>query len=253
MKLKIVTVPCLADNYAFLVHHPETHQTAVVDVPETGPILAELERRNWSLDTILITHHHDDHIAGVDPLRDAYAAKVIGHKLDERRLPKLDIPVAAGEQVNVCSVETTVVPADGHTIGHIAYIMPGAAFTGDSLMALGCGKLFEGTAEMMWDTLERFAQLPDDTMIYSGHEYTASNAAFALTIEPDNVALQQRHADIKLANEAGQPTVPSELLLEKATNPFLRAKFPEIKKAVGMAEASDAAVFAEIRLRKDRF
>ncbi len=253
MKLQIVTLPCLADNYAFLIHHPDTQQTSVVDVPEAAPILAALKDRNWKLDTILLTHHHDDHIAGVDELRTVTNAQVVGSERDKARLPKLDIHVRVGDQIDVCSVTTEVIAADGHTIGHIAYIMPGAAFTGDSLMALGCGKLFEGSADMMWETLERFAGLPDETMIYSGHEYTANNADFALTIEPGNTALQKRYAEIQTARASKTPTVPSELSLERETNPFLRAPLPEVKRAVGMEGESDAAVFAEIRRRKDCF
>ena len=253
MKLEIVTVPCLADNYAYLIHNPETQQTAVVDVPDADPVREELARRNWRLDSILITHHHADHIDGVDSLRGEFGAGVTGHELDRHRLPDLDEAVNAEDCIKVCGAEARVVLASGHTIGHIAYILDGAAFTGDSLMALGCGRLFEGTAEMMWHTLCRFASLPGDTLIYSGHEYTASNAAFALSIEPDNSDLRNRQHAIRRAREAGRPTVPSELSLELATNPFLRASLPPVKKAVGMANASDIAVFAEIRARKDHF
>ncbi len=253
MKLEIVTVPCLADNYAYLIHNPETDQTAVVDVPDAQPVRTELERRNWKLDEILITHHHADHIDGVDSLRRSFKARVIGHEPDSHRLPSLDRKVNAGDWTEICGARTKVVPAPGHTIGHIAYVMEKAAFTGDSLMALGCGRLFEGTAEMMWETLSRLASLPEDTLIYSGHEYTAANAAFALTIEPGNAELRNRRNAIKRARESGQPTVPSELSLELATNPFLRAALPSVKKAVEMPDASDLAVFTEIRTRKDRF
>lgn len=253
MKLEIVTIPCLADNYAFLIHNHETNQTAVVDVPNAQPIKDELTHRNWQLDTILITHHHSDHIDGVEELRQTYRALVVGHKLDKHRLPKLDLEVLAESDFEICGTSAQVLGADGHTVGHVAYIVQKAAFTGDSLMALGCGRLFEGTPEMMWQTLSQLATLPPETIIYSGHEYTASNAKFALTIEPNNSDLKSRYEDIKRHRRDGIPTVPSELSLELKTNPFLRANLPSVKRFLGLESATDNESFAEIRARKDRF
>lgn len=255
MPLEIVTVPCLQDNYAFLIHSSETGETAVVDVPEDGPIKAALAERGWGLSHILITHHHSDHIDGVDPLRSATGAKVIGARGDAHRLPKLDLAVAEGQAFQFAGHDVRVFDVSGHTIGHIAFYIPdaGAVFTADSLMALGCGRLFEGTPEQMWTSLSKLAALPTNTVVCSGHEYTANNARFALTIEPDNAALQARTRDIAKARENGQPTVPSTLALELATNPFLRAGLQQVKSAINMPDASDTAAFAEIRQRKDRF
>lgn len=253
MPPEIVTVPCRADNYAYLIHDPDTGATAVVDVPDPAPVRAALAERGWTLSDILITHHHHDHVEGVDDLRDAFGARVVGAAADAHRLPPLDVEVREGDTVAVGSLEGTVLDVSGHTLGHIAFAFPGAVFTADSLMALGCGRLFEGNAATMWASLSKIAALPPETLVYSGHEYTAANGAFAVTVDPDNPALKARVADVAAARAAGRPTVPSELALELATNPFLRARAPEVKAHLGMAGAPDAEVFAEIRRRKDAF
>ncbi len=255
MPLEIVTVPCLQDNYAFLIHSGETGETAVVDVPEAGPIRDALQERGWSLSHIFITHHHADHIDGVGPLRKETGAQVIGAKADAHRLPDLDMAVSDRDIFTFAGHDVHVHDVSGHTVGHIAYHIPdaSAAFTADSLMALGCGRVFEGTFDQMWCSLSKLAALPEDTVIYSGHEYTASNARFALTIEPGNDALRKRAQQVKKARADGQPTVPSTLAEERATNPFLRAHLKEVKAAINMPHASDSECFAEIRQRKDRF
>jgi len=256
MPLEILTVPCLTDNYAFLLHDPDTGSVALVDAPEVAPIEAELDARGWRLDEILITHHHDDHIAGVEELRALYpGVRVTGAEADAHRLPPLDRAVGAGDAVTVGAEAGTVIEVPGHTVGHVAYHFPASAllFSGDSLMAMGCGRLFEGTAAQMWASLRRLAALPGDTLIGSGHEYTAGNAAFAAVIEPDNPALTARRARIDADRARGLPTVPSRLSEELATNPFLRAGVPAVKAALGMDDASDAEVFAELRRRKDVF
>lgn len=255
MPLEIVTVPCLSDNYAYLLHDAATGTTAVVDAPESGPIELALAERRWGLDLILITHHHHDHVGGVEALRTAHGAQVIGAAADAHRLPRLDRAVAEGDTVDVGSETGHVLDVSGHTVGHIAFHFPqsDAAFTADSLMALGCGRVFEGTPEMMWQSLSKLAALPAETLIYSGHEYAIANARFAKTIEPDNAELAARTERIKEARAAGRPTVPVPLSEELATNPFLRAGLAEVKDGLGMADASDAAVFAEIRARKDSF
>lgn len=255
MPLELVTLPCLADNYAYLLHNAETGQTALVDAPEAAPIQAALAERGWGLDLIILTHHHPDHIDGVEPLRAAFGAKVVGAAADAHRLPKLDLAVKEGDLIDVLGTKAHVIDVSGHTIGHIAFHLPeiGAVFTADCLMALGCGRLFEGTPEQMWQSLLKLRALPPETLVCSGHEYTASNARFALTIEPHNAALQARAADIAAKRARDEATVPSLLSEEIATNPFLRADLAEVKAAVGMADAADAAVFAEIRGRKDRF
>jgi len=255
MPLDLVTIPCRTDNYAYLIHDATTGATAVVDVPDAVPILAELTARGWRLDDILITHHHDDHIAGVGAVRAATGARVCGALADAHRLPPLDLALTEGDTVAIGAEVARVIDVPGHTIGHIAYHFPasGLVFTGDSLMAAGCGRLFEGTPEMMWASLSKLAALPADTQVYSGHEYTASNIRFALSLEPDNSALMLQSAEVEARRKAGRPTVPSSLSEELATNPFLRAGLPQIKAALGMTDASDAATFAEIRRRKDRF
>lgn len=255
MPLEIVTIPCLADNYAYLLHDAATGATAVVDVPEVGPIVAELKARGWRLSDILITHHHADHIQGVAELVAATGAKVTGAAADAHRLPPLDRAVAEGDQISLGSETGRVLDVSGHTLGHIAYHFPAsrAVFTADSLMALGCGRLFEGSPAQMWQSLGKLAALPPETLVCSGHEYTQSNARFALTVDPDNPALISRSERVAAARAEGRPTVPSTLAEELATNPFLRAGAPQIKAALGLSEATDAECFAEIRRRKDRF
>ncbi|CAD0183825.1 Hydroxyacylglutathione hydrolase [Ruegeria sp. THAF57] len=255
MPLEIVTIPCLSDNYAFLAHDAESGNTALIDAPEAGPILAELENRGWTLSHVLLTHHHFDHVDGLPAILEKHPAKVIGAAADAHRLPPLDQQVAEGDQFEIGREPVQVMDVSGHTVGHIAFYMPQSSvvFTADSLMALGCGRLFEGTAPQMWASLSKLAALPHDTLVCSGHEYTQSNGKFALTVDPDNTALQVRVADIARARAANEPTVPSSLALEMATNPFLRATDPAIQAHLGMENADPAAVFAEIRARKDRF
>lgn len=255
MPLDLVTIPCLSDNYAFLIHDPASGATAVVDVPDAAPILAALRQRGWTLSQILLTHHHADHIQGVAELRAATGAKVAGNAADAHRLPPLDTALTEGQTLQVGTESGTVIDVSGHTLGHIAFHFPASAlvFTADSLMACGCGRLFEGSGPQMWASLSKLARLPPETLVCSGHEYTASNARFALSLEPDNQALISRVAAIADARQNGQPTVPSRLSEELATNPFLRANSPQMKARLGLVEASDAAVFTEIRARKDRF
>lgn len=255
MPLTLVTIPCLADNYAYLIHDPATGATAAIDVPDAAPILAALAERGWILTDILITHHHDDHIQGVAALGAATGARVTGADADRHRLPPLDLAVAEGDTVLVGGETGHVMDVSGHTVGHIAFHFPasGLLFSADSLMALGCGRLFEGTAAQMWESLSKLAALPPATVVCSGHEYTAGNARFAQTIEPGNTALMSRSAAIAAARAEGRATVPSVLSDELATNPFLRANEPEVRSAVGMPDAAAVEVFAEVRRRKDSF
>lgn len=255
MPLELVTVPCLADNYSFLIHDAETGETALVDVPEAGPIRAELDRRGWTLSHVLLTHHHWDHVDGLAELLETHPAKVIGAGADAHRLPPLDQSVAEGDTIRIGGETGHVIDVSGHTIGHIAIHFPDSKllFTADSLMALGCGRLFEGTAEQMFDSLSKLAALSGDTVVCSGHEYTASNGKFALTVDPENADLIARVQAVAEARDAGQPTVPSLLSEELATNPFLRGHTEGVQKAVNMVGADPAHVFAEVRKRKDNF
>ena len=255
MPVEIVTVPCRSDNYAYLIRDEGTGQVALVDAPAVNPVVQALEDRGWGLDQIWITHHHGDHTEGVPDLVAKYGSKVVGHTKDRARLPALDVEVSEGESVYLGDSAARVIDVSGHTIGHIAFIMDAdkAAFTADSLMALGCGRVFEGTHAMMWDSLSKFLNLSDDTMIYSGHNYGQANGRFALSIEPDNQALLDRIERIKAADSAGDFIVPVSMEEEKATNPFLRAVIPSIKTSIGLPGADDASTFAEIRRRKDSF
>lgn len=255
MPVEIVTVPCRSDNYAYLVHDTGTGQTALVDAPDVEPIVSALDEHGWGLDQIWITHHHGDHTDGVEALRDRYDAKVVGHVKDRARLPALDKEVSEGERVALGGTAARVIDVSGHTVGHIAFILDDdkAAFTADSLMALGCGRVFEGTHAMMWESLSKFLRMPDDMRIYSGHNYGQSNGRFALSVDPGNPALKERIERIRQADAKGEPIVPSTIAEEKATNPFLRAREPSVKRTVGLDGADDASTFAEVRRRKDSF
>ena len=198
MPLHLVTIPCLADNYAYLIHDAETGQTAVIDVPEPGPILAALSAHQWRLTDILITHHHDDHIQGVEALRTATGAMVLGAAADAHRLPRLDLALDEATTFSIGTEIARVIDVPGHTLGHIAYHFPQShlCFTADSLMSGGCGRLFEGTARQMHASLQKLAALPPETLICSGHEYTTSNLRFAATLEPGNPRLISRIAEV---------------------------------------------------------
>lgn len=253
MPLSVLTIPCRDDNYGYILRDEATGSTAVVDVPKAAPLRAALDQRGWQLDLILVTHHHDDHIEGVDEMRKAYGAEVVGAAADASRLPALDMAVGDGDSVALGESTARVIDVSGHTVGHIAYLFDGHAFTADSLMALGCGRVFEGTHLMMWQSLSKFLDLPPETLIYSGHNYGAANGRFALSIEPDNKALHDRIDAIKVADAQGTPICPVSLREELATNPFLRAREAGVKALVGLPDSDDAAVFAEIRRRKDSF
>lgn len=255
MPFEIVTIPCLADNYAFLLHDSETHTTALFDVPEETPILKALEDRGWSLDLIFITHHHFDHVDGLDGILAEHTAQVIGNSADAERLPPLHQQVSESDEIALGSATAKVIDVSGHTIGHVAYYVPAAnaVFTADSLMALGCGRLFEGPADMMWASLKKLMALPEDTIVCSGHEYTAANGKFAMTIEPGNPVLVARVQAVASARAAGVPTVPSTLKEELETNPFLRGHMPEVQASVGLNGADAGEVFARVRQAKDNF
>ncbi|MGB0158133.1 MAG: hydroxyacylglutathione hydrolase [Thalassovita mediterranea] len=255
MPLELVTIPCLADNYAYLIHNADTGQTAVIDVPDAAPISAALKERGWMLSDVLLTHHHWDHVDGLADLLADHPANVIGAEADAHRLPTLNATVADGDRLAICGEEMQVLDVSGHTLGHVAFYFAASnmVFTADSLMALGCGRLFEGTPDQMFDSLSKLAALPPQTLVCSGHEYTQSNAKFAITIDPENAALISRVQQVEQARAAGEATVPSLLSLELSTNPFLRCTDPAVQATVGMIGADPAAVFAEIRTRKDNF
>lgn len=251
MPLILETIPCLSDNYAYLIHDPDTGDTALIDAPESAPILAVLAAKGWALGQILITHHHADHIDGVSAIVAATGAQVLGAKADAHRLPPLTHALAEGDTVQVGRSAGVVMDVSGHTIGHIAFYLAAdnLVFTADSLMAGGCGRLFEGTPDMMWASLQKLAVLPPETWVCSGHEYTTANLAFAAHVDADNPALTARINRVALARADGRATVPSRLSGELATNPFLRA--PQLKSALGVPD--DAQAFAILREMKNNF
>ncbi|MCB0403441.1 MAG: hydroxyacylglutathione hydrolase [Bdellovibrionales bacterium] len=253
--LDIHLVPLLADNYAYLIRDTESGKTAVVDPSVADGVVAELENRKWGLDYILNTHHHYDHVGGNLELKQRYDCKIVGFAGDRKRIPGLDIAVEIGQELEIGNSKAKILGAAGHTHGHILYWFPSsqALFSGDTLFSLGCGRLFEGTPEEMWKSLSALHALPGSTQVYCGHEYTADNAAFALTIDPNNHALLERCKEIDRLVRAGLPTIPSTLSSEWECNPFLRASDPAIRAQLNLASARDVTVFAEIRKRKDLF
>lgn len=253
--LEIVTVPCRTDNYAYLLRDAGSGKVAVIDAPEAAPIIAALEARGWGLDWVWITHHHADHVDGVAALKARFGAKVAGAKADAARLPALDAALDEGEEIALGDSVARVIDVSGHTVGHIAFHFaePGAVFTADSLFRLGCGRVFEGTHAMMWASLARLAALPPETTVWFGHEYTEANLMFAETVETGNPALAEEARAIRAQRASGLPTTPTTIGRERAANPFLRAGEPELQEAVGLAGGDAAAVFGEVRRRKDAF
>jgi len=245
--------PVLDDNYALLIHDDVSGETATIDTPDAEAILAAAEKEGWQLTQIWNTHWHPDHAGGNAAIKAKTGATVIGPQEVERIGQAPDIVVDDGAVVTLGAHRARVLNVGGHTLGHIAYVFDAekVGFVGDALFSLGCGRMFEGTAPQFWDSLQKIAALPDDFTLYCAHEYTASNARFALSVDPDNAALQARAAEITALRAANKPTVPMSLRVEKQTNPFLRA--PLLKAAIGMAGAPDWEAFAEIRKRKDTF
>lgn len=247
----ITPVPCLKDNYAYLVRGDGF--CAVVDPSEAGPVEAAL--KGDRLTHILNTHHHSDHVGGNLALKERFRATVIGPEKDRHRIPGMDEGVVEGSRVSLGTITAAVLEIPAHTSGHVAYWFEKqeTVFTGDTLFAMGSGRLFEGDAPTMYKSLSRLAALPDETRIYCGHEYTQSNGRFALTLEPGNTALQARMAEVNALRDAGRGTMPTQMRLEKETNPFLRTASAEVRATLAMQDATDVDVFAEIRRRKNSF
>jgi hydroxyacylglutathione hydrolase len=246
---------CLKDNYGVLIHDPEGGQTASIDAPDAGAVTAALQETGWRLTHILATHHHADHTAGIAALKARTQCLVIGPKGEAARIPGLDTPVGEPDSFRFGDFEVKVLDTPGHTIGHVSYWLPEAkvAFVGDTLFAMGCGRVLEGTPEMMYGSLKKIAALPKETQLYCGHEYTVANAKFALTIEPGNAALQQRAREAEILRAAGMATLPTEVGLELETNVFLRPNVSDIRKRLGFSGSEpDWQVFAEIRERKNK-
>lgn len=253
--IEIEQFPCLNDNYGYLLHDVSSGATAAIDTPEVAPILGALKRRGWQLTHILNTHHHYDHAGGNNELKSLTNCQIIGPAGEASRIDGIDSAVDQGDDFMLGSTRIEVLNVGGHTLGHIAYFLPDhvTAFVGDALFVLGCGRIFEGTAEQMWQSLSRLATLPPQTVVYCAHEYTMSNAKFALSIDTDNVALQERVKQFEAARAKNLPTVPTTIRDELQTNPFLRPDEAEIRKNLAMLDAPTVDVFAEIRRRKDNF
>ena len=243
---------CRTDNYGYLVHDVETRKTAAIDAPDAGAIKAALNHRGWTLTDVLITHHHRDHVEGLPVLKQDFDVTVTGPRLEADKILGLDAMVAPGDLVTLGATSFLVMATPGHTLGHIAYFNEADrhVFTGDALFSMGCGRMFEGKPGPMWEGLKQLRALPDETLVYCGHEYSAANARFALSVD-DSPALKARAQAVFAARERGEPTVPTRIGLEKASNPFLRA--PALKAAVGVPGASDAEAFAAVRRAKDVF
>lgn len=255
MALIVDVFPARSDNFGYLLHDEASGRTAALDAPEAGAIRAALARRGWTLSDIFITHHHLDHVEGIAELKAAFGCRVVGPRDEADKIEGLDELVGDGDRVELGETSFDIIATPGHTLGHIVYLDPAGKhlFSADALFSLGVGRMFEGTPGPMWAGLERLRALPDETLVYCGHEYTESNARFALSIDPDNAALQARAAEVKALREAGKPTIPFNLGEDKKANPFLRADAPELARHYGLEGREPHEIFAAIRKGKDNF
>lgn len=255
MALIVDVFPARSDNYGYLVHDEASGRTAAIDAPEAAAIRGALERRGWTLTDILITHHHIDHVEAIAELKAAFGARVVGPRDEADKIEGLDELVGDGDVVALGESRFEVMAAPGHTLGHIVFFDPAGRhlFSADALFSLGVGRMFEGTPGPMWDGVKRLRELPDETMVYCGHEYTESNAKFALSIDPDNAALKARADEVMALRAAGKPTIPFNLGEDKKANPFLRADAPELAKVYGLEGKDAGEVFGAIRRGKDNF
>lgn len=251
--LEVHQFPCLSDNYGFLLHDPDSQETACIDTPDADAYLREAAAKGWQITQIWNTHWHPDHAGGNEAIKAATGCTIVAPAVDAPKIAGVDRSVDQGDVVRLGAWEAQVIDVGGHTMGHIAYYLPAArmAFVGDSVFALGCGRMFEGTPPQFWESLSRIKALPAETMLYCAHEYTASNARFALHADPDNAALKAYAEEIAARRAADQWTVPTKLERELATNPFLRADDPALQARWGGGDA--VATFAALREAKDSF
>jgi len=254
-QLEIHQFPTRSDNYGVLIHDPERGATAAIDAPDAEELLAALHEKGWALTHILTTHHHHDHTAGNTIVKRMTGCTIVGPAREADSIPGIDVEVKEGDSVEIGSTTARVIETPGHTHGHVSYLFPedGIVCVGDTLFSVGCGKLLEGDAKTMWSSLEKLAELPPETKLYCGHEYTNNNCRFALTVEPENAALQLRAAQVATLAEEGKPALPTTIKQELATNPFLRPSSPAIQKRLGMEGRPLYEIFGEIRRCKDRF
>lgn len=255
MTAQIRLFRCLSDNFGVLLHDSETGATAAIDAPEAAPVEEALKATGWTLTDILVTHHHADHTAGIEPLKARHKCRIVAPAGEAAKIPAVDETVREGDTVTVGKLAANVIETPGHTLGHIAYWFHAdrLAFVGDTLFSIGCGRVIEGTPAQMWESLKKLRDLPDDTEIYCGHEYTLSNIKFARTIETDNAVLAAREGQAKRQIEEGRPTIPVTIGDEKLANPFLRADRADVAAGIGMAGKPAVDVFTEIRARKNKF
>lgn len=255
MSAQTYLFPCLSDNYGVLIHDPDSGATASIDAPEAAPVEAALKKTGWGLTDILVTHHHGDHTGGIAELKRRHKCRVVAPRREAQRIADVDETVGEGDAVRVGALQGNVIDTPGHTAGHISYFFPAdkLAFVGDTLFSIGCGRVIEGDAQMMWQSLLKLRNLPDDTQFFCGHEYTEANIRFAKTIEPDNARLAARAVEVARLRAAGRPTIPATIGAEKAENPFLRADRPDVAGTVGLTGSPAWKVFAEIRERKNKF
>jgi hydroxyacylglutathione hydrolase len=254
MAVEIRVFTCLSDNFGYLIHDTESGITASVDAPEAAPIIQALELEGWTLTDILVTHHHADHVGGIAELKQKYNCRVIAPHDQTAPIPLVDLRVGQGDVIKVGTLLARVLDTPGHTLDHVSYVFDNekVLFAADTLFSAGCGRVFEGTYEMMWQSLLKLRSLPDDFRLYCGHEYTASNVKFAMGIEPNNTALQMWASEVARLRAANKPTIPTLLGDEKKYNPFLRADEPSVAAGVRLKGASADAVFAELRERKNK-
>lgn len=255
MTIQIDQFNCRADNFGVLIHDSQSGQTALIDAPEEATILEAIKRTGWKPNVILTTHHHADHVEANLSLKQKFNLKVIGPKGEAAKIPGIDEKVGEGDVIAFGDEQIRVIETPGHTLGHIIFHLPKAkvAFVADTLFAMGCGRVLEAPLSVMYESLRKVAALPPETVVYCGHEYTAANARFALTIDPDNAKLKARAEKVEKLRVEGKATLPTTIAEELETNPFLRWGAASIRKHLGMEKASDGEVFAEIRKRKDNF
>jgi hydroxyacylglutathione hydrolase len=246
---------CREDNYGVLVHDSTSGTTMSIDAPDAGAVTDNLKKRGWQLTHILTTHHHDDHVAGNLELKEQFGCKIIGPLAEKDRIPGIDRTVRGGDVIDIAQRKLAVFDCPGHTLGHVAYHFAAdyVLFAADTLFAMGCGRVLEGTMDQMHHAVNQFRSLPDMTSVYCGHEYTVANARFALAVEPGNRALQARAEVVKRQRDAGQMTCPTTIGDELKTNPYMRCDSPEIRANLALQTATDAQVFAELRTRKNNF
>ncbi|HWM30402.1 MAG TPA: hydroxyacylglutathione hydrolase [Methyloceanibacter sp.] len=254
-RLEVHQFPSRSDNYGVLVHDKATGATAAIDAPDAEELLAALHEKGWKLTHILTTHHHSDHTAGNAAVKRATGCTIVGPAKEAESIPGIDVTVREGERVEIGAATARVIETPGHTRGHVSYHFPDdeLVFVGDTLFSVGCGRLLEGDAKTMWSSLEKLAKLPPETTLYCGHEYTDANCRFALTVEPENNALQARAKEVAKLAERGAPALPTTIKQELDSNPFLRPSSPAIQKRLGMEGRPLNEIFGEIRRRKDQF